>query len=159
MANEFICDYTQTDTENQRYNKRAVQEERANDLRSEGFSLAATPGNPDEKKFTFMDAEVRVMEFSVVPTRSPKGGNCRVSIIINDLLAKIMIWEPPGGIVGNEQGGVNGGLIVAGQWQPPGGIVFTPNDILKVRVTAVDGGKAKGDCAVDMLVLGAVPSE
>ena len=129
----------------------------ANDLRSEAFSLAATPGNTDETKFSFSDAQVMVQEISVVPTRTPKGGSCRVNILINDLLAKIQQWEPPGGVVGNEYGGVNGGLIVAGEWQPPGGIVFTPNDVLKVQVIAVGSNKAKGDCAADFLVLGAVP--
>jgi hypothetical protein len=135
----------------------AVADVGANDLRSQAFSLAATVGTTDETKYQFNEAEVRVQEISVVPTRSPNGGSCRVNIIINDLLAKIMIWEPPGSIVRNEQGGVNGGLIVAGKWEPPGGIVFTPNDVLKVQVSAIDGGKAKGDCAADFLVLGAVP--
>ena len=135
----------------------AVADVGANDLRSKIFSIAAQLGTPSESKFTFSEAQVNVLEVTVIPTRTPKSGSCRVNIIINDLLAKVMIWEPPGGIVGNEYGGVDGGLIIAGEWQPPGGIVFTPNDVFKVQVVAIGGSKAKGDCAADFLVLGAVP--
>jgi hypothetical protein len=131
----------------------------ANDLRSEAFSLVATLGNSSEAKFSFNDAQVMVQEISIVPIRSPIGGNCRVKIIINDLLAKIMEWKPSGGIVNNEYGGVNGGRKIVGKWQTPLGIVFTPNDILRVQLSAYGGDKAKGDCSADFLVFGVAPSQ
>lgn len=131
----------------------------ANNLRSEAFNLAATLGNSSETRFSFNDAQVKVQEISIVPIRSPIGGNCRVKIIINDLLTKITEWGPRGGVVNNENGGVNGGRIIAGKWQTRVGIVFTPNDILRVQLSASGGDKAKGDCSADFLVLGAVPSQ
>jgi hypothetical protein len=114
------------------------------DLRSEFFSLDATPGDPEEYVMTDMN-DVLVSSYQVVPTRRSEIGKCLITARINELLASIRTIEPRIAIVEIQE--------------PPSGIVFTPNDLLKVKLESVPTGKDKnkekgGTCSAEVLLFG-----
>jgi hypothetical protein len=128
-------------------------------LRSAFFSLKADPVTPAEETLIFNDPEVLVEYMDVIPTQSSDSGVCTVYARINELLSRIQIREPPGGIAGiwEPPGGIVGldGVTLAGIREPPVGIVFTPKDELKVQLNSVLTGKDKNStCAADILILG-----
>ena len=136
------------------------------------------PAGTRSKEIINFDEPVVLREFTFVPlststSRSSKAASCMVRISINDIIAKILIWEPPGGIVQGWEppGGIveewqppvgapdaiqkwqpPGGLVQ--KWQPPVGIVMTPNDIITVQLISKSGEKDEGSCQAGYVVLG-----
>ena len=144
------------------------------DLRSQSAAVAAAAGKSDTADIQFNDLLVSLKEVTWVVTDPPSSGSCEVRIRINNLLAKIGKWQPPGSIVEIVQppdaiveisGDVeNFNLNVeidqppsalVEKWEPPGSIVFTPNDTLSFEVRSVDTKKnERGTCSAEVLVLG-----
>ena len=142
------------------------------DLQTLNGTIDALAGGQAQLQINFLK-DVVIREFTFVPDDSE--GNCQVRITIAGLLAKILKWQPPGGIVEQWQppGGIDEneeeveeedeklrGLAKFGIWQPPGGIVqkweppgdivATPNDIITLDLTAGEDT----DCKAEYLILG-----
>ena len=93
----------------------------APDLRNAYASLSAVPGIPDAFKVNFNDAQVWLRSITVQPTGTPEGGSCRVLVRINNLLAKVLIVQPPDAVnISEPPGQIVGldGVILAGIDQP-----------------------------------------
>jgi hypothetical protein len=124
----------------------------ASELRSSLQSLSAPPGQSANADVSFNDLLVELQEISWAPTRSTGTGSCQIRIRINELLAFVSKWEPPGGKEKVKQWEPPGGIV--GIWEPPGGIVFTPNDTINIEVLSVNTSpKDNGVCEADFVVL------
>jgi hypothetical protein len=138
----------------------------APDLRNGYASLNAVPGVPDGFKVDFTDDAVLLRSVTVQPTGTPEEGSCRVKVLINNLLVKVMIVEPPTTIVGITQPPSTIPALTweallgrAGYVQPPTAIVFTPQDGLTVILENEATDSKAGACSANVLVLGSVLTE
>ena len=124
-------------------------------LRSVNDTTEAEAASSVQEPVYFTETVI-LREFTFVPDDSE--GKCQVRITINDLLAKILKWEPPVGLVQkweppggttdeNEEEEIQrfrpnffgiweppGGIVQ--EWQPPGAIVATPNDVINIELIA-----------------------
>jgi hypothetical protein len=120
------------------------------ELRSSVQSLSAKAMESAQTNVSFTDLLVELREISWAPTRSTATGSCQILIRINDLIAFVGEWQPPGGKPKKLRSA--GGI--AGIWEPPGGIVFTPNDTVGLEVRSVNADpKDDGVCEADFVVL------
>jgi hypothetical protein len=115
-------------------------------------TLSVPVGQSAQVNVSFNDLLVELREISWSPTRTTGTGVCQIRIRINELLAFVGIWQPPGGNEKAKQWQPPGSLV--GKWEPPGGIVFTPNDTIGIEVRSVNTSpKDKGVCEADFVVL------
>lgn len=138
----------------------------APDLRNAYASLTALPGVPDAVKVDFDDPQVLLRSVTVQPTGTPEGGSCRVRVWIDNLLAKVMIVEPPSNLVGIDQPPSTSPALTwhallqrVGIQEPPSGIVFTPQDGLTISLESVAPKYKNAACSANVLVLGSVYSD
>jgi hypothetical protein len=134
-------------------------------LRSLSGNITAKAGKGKKRILQFNET-VTLQEFTFAPLQS--AGACQIQIRINDLLAKVLQWQPPGAIVGIwqppdaivEQWEPPGAIV--GIWQPPGGIVqeweppdaidLTPNDYVTIRLQSL-AEEGEGACSAKYVVL------
>ncbi len=140
----------------------------SSDLRSQTFTLEAPAGGQASQTIHFNDPQVTLHDISSAGTNSLKSGRCQTLISINEILVKILKWEPPSAIVEVKEG--PGGLVleatlgsgIAGQWEPPGDmprIALSPNDSVTIQVESVNTKKNdKGSCEAQFVVLATVPN-
>ena len=120
------------------------------ELRSSVQSLSAKAMESAQTNVSFNDLLVELREISWAPTRSTATGSCQILISINNLIAFVGQWQPPGG---KPKELLSAGGI-AGIWEPPVGIVFTPNDTVGLEVHSVNADpKDEGVCEADFVVL------
>jgi hypothetical protein len=131
------------------------------ELRNGFASLTAVPGVPDAFKVNFNDDEVALRAVTVQPVSVPEGGSCRVEVLINNLLAKVMITEPPVGIVEDHPVSLTWHALLGrfGIDQPPSAIVLTPEDGLTIRLESTAADAKDTACRANVLVLGSVYTE
>ena len=140
----------------------------APDLRNAYGSLTALPGIPDAFKVNFFDdPEVLLRSITVEPTSVPEEGSCQVRVRINNVLAKVLIVQPPGANPAGIQEPPStippltwkALLDRVGIVEPPTGIVLTPADGLTIILESDSGEEEDGLCAANVLVLGSVYTE
>ncbi len=140
----------------------------SSDLRSQTFTLEAPAGGQASQTIYFSDPQVTLHDISSAGTNSLKSGRCQTLISINEILVKILKWQPPGTIVEVKEGPggieleVARGSGIAGIWQPPGSmprIALSPNDSVTIQVESVNTKKNdKGSCEARFVVLATVPN-
>jgi hypothetical protein len=131
-------------------------------LRSVTAEIVTDDRNAESESISFNDAQVVLNQITLVANAAPEKGACKLLISINDVLATVGRWDPPGAIASEWE--PTGGIVasewqppgaIVGIWQPPGGIVMTPNDavVLEVQPSSAKE-KGKGGCAAEFVVLG-----
>ena len=134
------------------------------DLRNAYASLTALPGIPDAFKVNFNDPEVWLRTVTVQPTGTPEGGSCRVLVRINNLLAKVLIVQPPDAVNITEPPDASPALTWQvllqrfGSQEPPDALVLTPSDGLTISLESASEKDKDGSCSANVLVLGTVYS-
>jgi hypothetical protein len=125
-----------------------------NQLRSLSGNITAEAGKGKKRILQFNET-VTLQEFTFAPLQS--AGACLIQIRINDVLVKLLkwqppsivgIWQPPDAIV--QEWEPPGGIVQ--EWQPPDAIDLTPNDYVTIRLQSL-AEEGEGACSAKYVVL------